>query len=611
MGSAALAALFVVALGAPQTAPNDGSERELDSRFKLVRPLPGLPAITIDYPASQIGIAQALAREHQLQARILWVDATANLVRLNDDWKVARLVQRAQSVGFNTIVLDIKPIVGHTLYPSAFAPKLDSWRGVDMPPRFDPLAAMVRECKKSGMPLLVSMNAFSEGHRIAQFDKIGPAGPGLAKRDRQSVLYEADVRVIARETASEFDMADEPNSPMPEGGESLVAFTSASRVPRIAGEHRLVLVDATGRVVAYTTSEPIRSGEVGIPSGGSAVLGVGPGFEFLKTFAKVGDQLDFIHSPLFVPTSERMQQQIPLMMNPHHPEVADRMIAMVEEVLTKYAVDGLLFDDRLRFAGQNADFSQQAKRAFEAYVGERVAWPHDAFSYAIQPDLERGVVPGRLYDAWLSFRAHTMQQFVQRVRGTVDRVRPGTKFGVYAGSWYGEYASYGSNYASNKLVAGFPFLTDRYRPTGFAESLDMVITGCYYAKATIAEAMSERTGAGATVEAAAMLSNRVVRDAAWTYAGLSISSFRGDNEAFARCLQAALVSSQGVMVFDLSHDIEPLWPIFERAFRVPAVAPHKRPDVLSLVRHLRQVKDDRGETDPPIVIYSGVAGIGH
>ncbi|MBZ0212583.1 MAG: hypothetical protein K8H99_02180, partial [Nitrospirae bacterium] len=207
--------------------------------------------------------------------------------------------------------------------------------------------------------------------------------------------------------------------------------------------------------------------------------------------------------------------------------------------------------------------------------------------------------------------AHTMQQFVQRVRGTVDRVRPGTKFGVYAGSWYGEYASYGSNYASNKLVAGFPFLTDRYRPTGFAESLDMVITGCYYAKATIAEAMSERTGAGATVEAAAMLSNRVVRDAAWTYAGLSISSFRGDNEAFARCLQAALVSSQGVMVFDLSHDIEPLWPIFERAFRVPAVAPHKRPDVLSLVRHLRQVKDDRGETDPPIVIYSGVAGIGH
>ena len=51
------------------------------------------------------------------------------------------------------------------------------------------------------------------------------------------------------------------------------------------------------------------------------------------------------------------------MTNPHSPEVRQRFLNMLTEVAQTYAVDGFIFDDRLRYASLNADFSVPGAKA--------------------------------------------------------------------------------------------------------------------------------------------------------------------------------------------------------------------------------------------------------
>src|SRR5437762_12373 len=78
-------------------------------------PFPNLPFVQLDETNNGVGIAQQTARAKKLQARILWIDATANMNRLNSSEKISALIERIRKAGFNTIVLDVKPIVGFTL----------------------------------------------------------------------------------------------------------------------------------------------------------------------------------------------------------------------------------------------------------------------------------------------------------------------------------------------------------------------------------------------------------------------------------------------------------------------------------------------------------------
>jgi len=104
--------------------------------------------------------------------------------------------------------------------------------------------------------------------------------------------------------------------------------------------------------------------------------------------------------------------------------------------------------------------------------------------------------------------------------------------------------------------------------------------------------------------------NRLVGDQAWVYAGLSLTDFKGDAVALQNALQAACASTEGVMVFDLSHNIEPMWPVFARAFAQPASPPHLHPETLALIRERRKILNRMGIVPPPTVIASGASGIG-
>ncbi|GAB4453006.1 MAG: hypothetical protein OHK0029_04940 [Armatimonadaceae bacterium] len=581
-------------------------------------PFPHLPAIALDEVHNRLGIAQTLARARNLQARVLWVDATANIDRVNTAEKITALVRQIKESGFTTIVFDIKPIIGQTLYPSKYAPKLTEWvrpwKTQSLPADFDPLQVMSEQAKAQGIELIVSLNAFSEGHR--EFPGQGPADKNP---QWQTILYVPELRLRPvlpapsgedQAASPTFPVHDQPNV-RASSKNTLSLYTEIARVKPPA-DALLALLGSDGTVQAHLSGAALGSLIPALPANGAVLLALGDEARaFLQTHALPGTRLALETTPSFVPIGQRPDRQVPLMTNPHLPEVRQRILDMLSEVARNYAVSGFIFDDRLRYAGINADFSPEARRQFEAYMGRRVDWTAEVFRYEVEfPSLEQHLVPGPLYDPWLVFRALTMRNFLAEAIRTVKTVRPGVSFGTYVGSWYPDYPEVGANWAADDLYAGFRFLNDSYRQTGWAGIVDFVITGCYYTTATLAEAAREGISIGYTVEAAGQFSNRAVNDQTAVYAGLQLDKFKGKPEELKRALQAAAATTQGIMIFDLSHGIEEFWSVFAEAFRNPTTAPHRAPDFLSELRTLHRIDKAAGKREPAVILYRGASGTG-
>lgn len=571
----------------------------LRPRFELASPLPALPGVMTDSHLNGVGLAQQTARAQGLQARILWVDATANIDRYNTPEKIQTLMARVQKAGFNTVVLDVKPISGQVIYPSALAPKLTEWRGKTLPADFDPVPHFISNAKQHGLGIYASLNAFSEGHRMFL------VGPGYAKTDQQTVLYETQ-NVVKSNDGKSFPLATKLDTLQPG---TVGVFTNLNKLPADFTEGFILTLRSNGRVVdgfQFVKGGPMPT----MPRGGSLIVGAGEAGEFLADVAEPGRAVQFDTKPLYVPISERPEQQYPLMMNINHPQVQQYAFDIASEVVRNYAFDGIIYDDRLRYAGINADFSDLTKKLFEEQIGKAINWPDDVFKFTVNPNLSRGQKPGPYYDEWMAFRADRIRQFVARIRTQIGKVRPGTQLGIYAGSWYGEYPNIGSNWASDAVASGFWFSTPAYQKTGFASEIDFFISGCYYPVPTIHEAMSRGVNPGLTVEASGALTNRMVGDQTWAYAGIALSSLNNDPEVLGDVLQAACASTQGVMVFDLSHDIDQYWDTFERAFAIPRPAPHSVRGLITDVRRKRAAYRAAGKADPPVIIIAGGAGTG-
>ncbi len=571
-----------------------------ESRFALLAPIATLPPVLLDKTGDYVGIAQTTAQSKGLQARILWIDGTANIPRINSEEKIVALVKQIKTAGFNTIVFDVKPIVGYTLYPSRYAPKLTEWKGEKLPSDFDPLKVMAREAKANAIPLIVSFNAFSEGHRLTK------QGLGYENLEWQTVLYEPVP--FLRCAAGRYKLEPIPNQ-LPANDLTIGVFTSRSAVPK-SGAMFGVVVGANGLVISSLDADSLAKDTPAIPAGGSLMLGYGRAADYLRQNVHVGITVGIDSDVSWVPISQRSEEQIPLMVNPNNLEVQKRLLDMVREVLTNYDLAGLVFDDRLRYGGMNADFSYRSQALFERYIGKSITWPDDVFKYKLTPSLQKGIVVGPYFDAWMVWRAMVLRNWVAQVRNVIKEVRADALFGVYAGSSFGTYQKYGANWADSKFDAGFWFLTKEYKQTGFGGLLDFFIPGCYYPTATIADALAAAEPVGNTIEAAGQLCNRAARDQAWCYAGIMLSQFADRPEELKRALQAACASTQGVMVFDLSHDMQKFWPIFQDAFRTPVQAPHAVNGLLEKVRRMRLDRDKKGLVDPPTIINSGLPGTG-
>ncbi len=108
--------------------------------------------------------ALSLARPGHLKPITIWFDATANWERLGTQAGVEAILDKCVDAGADIVVVDVKPISGYVLFPSAVAPRMVEWKGARRPPEFDLLRVVCEEGHKRGLRVFASMNFFSEGH---------------------------------------------------------------------------------------------------------------------------------------------------------------------------------------------------------------------------------------------------------------------------------------------------------------------------------------------------------------------------------------------------------------------------------------------------------------
>jgi uncharacterized lipoprotein YddW (UPF0748 family) len=179
--------------------------------------------------------------------------------------------------------------------------------------------------------------------------------------------------------------------------------------------------------------------------------------------------------------------------NPVMEEVQEYEISIIQELIGKYDIDGIVLD-RARFVGLSSDFSKDTREKFEGFAQEKIEhWPEDI--YCLTAD-ESGlkIEYGAVFGKWVEFRAKVIKDFILKVRKTIDNADKKLAFMDYTGSWYPLYYMVGANWASERYVPEeYPWVNaQEYAKTGYAESLDRLLSGFYYNEVTRLEAESNQ-----------------------------------------------------------------------------------------------------------------------
>ena len=260
------------------------------------------------------------------------------------------------------------------------------------------------------------------------------------------------------------------------------------------------------------------------------------------------------------------------MLNPALEEVQQYQLEILKELVSMYPeLDGLILD-RVRYDGITADFSEESRKLFENYIGKELKnFPGDIFSY----NTDGSRVEGPMFKKWLEWRSGVIHDFMYEARDAVKEINKDLYFGDYTGSWYPSYYEVGVNWASKDYdpAENFEWATKDYKNTGYAEVLDIFLTGNYFYEVRKEEAKNidtttvVRNEAGQdlgreywyTVEGSAELVNKVVKNKAPVYAGIYVEQYKNDPEQFIEALKMCRAKSNGAMIFDIVHIINKSW----------------------------------------------------
>jgi uncharacterized lipoprotein YddW (UPF0748 family) len=255
-------------------------------------------------------------------------------------------------------------------------------------------------------------------------------------------------------------------------------------------------------------------------------------------------------TPAFVSSTEAVQIAF---VNAAHPEVQAYELAVIWEIVSRYAVDGIVLD-RTRFAGLDADFSDLSRRQFEARIGGRVAdWPADI----LRPQGET-LQPGPLFPAWIAWRASVIRGFV-RAAGRVARgVRRGLPVGMYVTAWYPSIYEYGQNWARPDAPALIPAWSPAWAEASLLGDLDYLMVGLYHRTVTRWDALRQGTSPFVTVIGNGLRSRELTHGTP-LIGSVWLDVYRGRRAQGEGAVRAAQALTDGLMIFDLSNVIEGDW----------------------------------------------------
>ncbi len=277
-----------------------------------------------------------------------------------------------------------------------------------------------------------------------------------------------------------------------------------------------------------------------------------------------------------IPISE-MKWNYNCMMNPANPEVQQYQLSILKEFAQKYKkIDGIILD-RMRFDNITSDFSPLSKKLFEEYSGIKVEnYPDDILYWVKKDDGKMEYKTGKLFKEWSEWRAMVIKNFMTDVHKMFRSVNKKLIIGDYTGAWYPTYYYVGVNFASKDYDPSkeYWWATGNYKNTGYAELLDIYMTGLYYTTVT-KEDLDNASGKPGrrdepgmdnsrtywyTVEGGSQLVKEITRGVVPVVGSIYVEQYEGNEQLFYRAVEQALKSNDGgVMIFDMSHIVKRGW----------------------------------------------------
>lgn len=395
----------------------------------------------------------------------MWVDCEANFERMSSLDSIAYYTEKMQSVGVTDIVVDVKSIMGETLYDSKYAPYMGEFEGTVRPREYDMMRHFIDEGHKRGMRVHGSLNIFAGGHNFFNRGIIYNEHP-----EWQSIVYRPD-----------------------------------------------------GQLVPISEIKTNYNG----------------------------------------------------MLNPSNPEVREYQKNILVEFAERYPdADGIIFD-RLRYDNITSDFSPLSREQFEAWSGITLEnYPEDIIYWEGE-----NMRHGKYFKEWVEWRATIIKSFVEEAHEAIHAVNPDILIGDYTGAWYPTYYQLGVNWASVQYDPSerYPdWASENYYKTGYADLLDIYMTGLYYTLVTKDEVdaaqgrvIGQRTESGMdpndltycySVEGGAELAQAITCGVVPVVGSLYVDQYEQDAEQFAKAVRQVMKSCEGgLMIFDLVHIVSRDW----------------------------------------------------
>lgn len=113
-----------------------------------------------DNPAGEGDTIEPVKTE---KVKILWLDAEANFQLFSQKSNITTYLDLAKKTGFNTIVVDVRPVQGDVLYKSKFMPELTTLNGYTVTRDWDYLQYFVDEAHKRDLKVVADATIFTAG----------------------------------------------------------------------------------------------------------------------------------------------------------------------------------------------------------------------------------------------------------------------------------------------------------------------------------------------------------------------------------------------------------------------------------------------------------------
>jgi uncharacterized lipoprotein YddW (UPF0748 family)/N-acetylglutamate synthase-like GNAT family acetyltransferase len=249
-----------------------------------------------------------------------------------------------------------------------------------------------------------------------------------------------------------------------------------------------------------------------------------------------------------------------IFVNPANEEVCEYELSLMNEIMTKYAIDGITLD-RVRYVGLSSDFGPVTKDKWEQYIGRECNWPSDIYRIK-DNDGKLEIEYGDCFGEFITFRAGIIRRFIEKIRKLVDSQPRKIEFWDYTGSWYPLYYQVGANWASENYEAKeYPWVdTAEYKKTGYAEQLDGLLSGFYYSYVTEQEAKEANQPAyWYSVEGSGRLAYGVTQNTVPIVGSLFLQQYSENLASMTEAVNMCFQTSSGCMLFDLSYLIENDW----------------------------------------------------